>query len=291
VYQKQQLRADNIKDLAIPFTFAPPMTPTVSVLLPVYNGGRYLQGAVQSILNQSFSDFELIVVDDGSTDNTLSILKSFDDPRLIVLNHERNSGIVATLATGLVRCRGKYIARMDSDDIALPHRLQEQVAFFEAHPDVGVVDTVQTVIDEQGVPVGRTNSPVIEAADIIRTLPKRNCLGHPSVMVKGDLLRAYGYRNVAYEDYDLWLRLTASDIRIVKLRMPLLLFREHTTSITGKDEIGVRQFLKIIQTKRFYLSHLTFTEAIKPFNLAVRFWLMRDIATHTFKKIKSMMSR
>ena len=264
------------------------MTPAVSVLLPVYNGGRYLRSAVQSILAQSFTDFEIIAVDDGSSDDSLSILKSFSDPRLIVVQHECNSGIVATLATGLARCTGKYIARMDADDVALSERFEQQVAYFEGHPEVGVVDTVQTVIDEQDRPIGKSNSPVVESADILSTLPKRNCLGHPSVMVRGNVLRKYGYRNVAYEDYDLWLRLAADGMPIVKLKTPLLLFREHAASITGKDAIGIRHFLKIIHTKRFYLSHLTFTEALKPFNLAVRVWLLRDIATHAFKRLKSI---
>jgi GT2 family glycosyltransferase len=254
--------------------------------MPVYNAGRYLRKAVDSILAQSFADFEIIAVDDGSSDDSLKILEAYTDHRLIVLKHAENKGIVQTLNTGLARCSGRYIARMDADDIALPERFAQQAAYFDAHPDVGVVDTVQACMDESDQRTGRTNSPVIEAKDIYQTLPKTNCLGHPSVMVRGDLLRTYGYRKVAYEDYDLWLRMAADGIGIVKLKTPLLLFREHSGSITGADHAGARHFQKVIHTKLFYLSGLTFTESMKPFNLRVRAWLLRDIAIHSFKKLK-----
>jgi len=260
--------------------------PVISVLLPVYNGSRYLRKAVDSILAQSFGDFELIAVDDGSSDDSLRILETYTDPRLIILKHSENKGIVQTLNTGLSRCTGRYIARMDADDIALPERFSQQATYFDTYPDTGVVDTVQACIDESDHPTGRSNSSVIDAKDIYRTLPKTNCLGHPSVMVRGDLLRTYGYRHVAYEDYDLWLRMAADGISIVKLKTPLLLFREHSSSITGADHAGARHFQKVVHTKLFYLSGLTFTENMKPFNLRVRAWLLRDIAIHAFKKLK-----
>ena len=260
--------------------------PAISVLLPVYNGSRFLQKAVDSILAQSFEDFELIAVDDGSTDNSVSILEAYNDPRIVLLKHPVNRGIVQTLNTGLARCTGKYIARMDADDIALPERFSRQVAHFEKYPDTGVVDTVQDCIDESDMRTGKVNSNVVDAEDIYATLPKSNCLGHPSVMVRGDLLRAYGYRNVAYEDYDLWLRIASAGIKIVKLKSRLLLFREHSSSITGTDHAGMRHFQKVIQTKLFYLSGLTFTDNARPFNLKVRIWLLRDLSIQAFKKLK-----
>lgn len=261
--------------------------PAISVLLPVYNGGRFLRQAIDSILAQEFSDFELIAVDDGSSDNSLEILRSYTDPRLTIVRHPQNMGIVQTLRTGLAQCSGTYIARMDADDIAMPDRFRKQVSYLEQHPDAGVVDTVQAIMDESGRLTGRTNSPVTSAADIYRSLPKMNCLGHPSVMVRGSVLRAFGYRDVAYEDYDLWLRIAAAGIRIVKLDEPLLHFREHGSSITGTDHAGARHFQKIIHTKLFYLAQLTFTDRMKPFNLRVGFWLLRDMAIHTYKNLKA----
>ena len=111
--------------------------PDVSVLLPVYNGERYLAGALRSILLQTFPRYELIVVDDGSTDDTGGILKSHSDSRIRVVRHARNLGLVAALNTGLAASRGRFIARMDVDDISLPMRLERQVAFLSRNSHVG----------------------------------------------------------------------------------------------------------------------------------------------------------
>lgn len=263
------------------------MNALVSILLPVYNGAQFLRIAIDSILKQTYLDFELIIIDDGSTDDTVAIIQAIDDTRVKLFRNQVNLGIVATLCRGLQECTGVYIARMDADDIALPERIAEQVSFLEKNPHIDVVDSVQTVIDENGEKIGRTNSVVVEQSDILKYLPKLNCLGHPSVMVRAHVLKSFGYRNVPYEDYDLWLRLAAAKKGIYKLPTPLLLFREHSASITGTDSKMLRHFLKIIQTKRYYLSHLTFTETFIPFNLAVRFWLLRDISIHTSKRIRS----
>lgn len=260
--------------------------PTISVLMPVYNAAGYLRDAVESILGQDFKDFELVCVDDGSTDGSAKILASYTDPRLRVITQLHNQGIVKTLNNGLAECRGQYIARMDSDDIAMQERFSRQLEAFQENPEVAVVDCVQTLMDENGHPLGKTNSRVVKSADIYDTLPKTNCLGHPSVMVRGDLLRQYGYRNVAYEDYDLWLRMAADGLQIRKLEQPLLRFREHGKSITGVDHAGARHFQKVVETKVFYLSELTFTARFKGFNMRVAGWLLRDLAIHSYKRLK-----
>ena len=261
--------------------------PLVSVLLPVYNGSRYLQEAVDSILAQQFSDFELIAVDDGSTDSSLDILRGYSDPRLVIVPQPENRGIVHTMNEGLKRCQGKYIARMDADDIAVPERFAAQIAYLEAHPEVGVLDTVMAYIDEHSRPLGRNNSTIISRDAIYNALPRINCLGHSSIMMRSDVLRAYPYRQIPYEDYDLWLRLASDGIGIAKLDRALLLFRLHGGSIVGQDHAQQQHFLKIIQTKRFYLSMLSFADSVKPFNVRVRAWLLRDMTIHAFKKLKS----
>lgn len=260
--------------------------PQISVLMPVYNAASYLREAVESILGQDFKDFELICVNDGSTDDSGKILASYTDPRLRVITQLQNQGIVNTLNNGLAECRGEYIARMDSDDIAMHERFSKQLEAFQSDPNIAVVDTVQTLMDENGHPLGKTNSRVVKAKDIYNTLPKSNCLGHPSVMVRGDLLRQYGYRKVAYEDYDLWLRMAADGLKILKLEQALLRFREHGKSITGVDHAGARHFQKVVQTKVFYLSGLTFTARFKGFNMRVAAWLLRDLAIHSYKRLK-----
>ncbi|MGB1216791.1 MAG: glycosyltransferase family 2 protein, partial [Saprospiraceae bacterium] len=115
--------------------------PIVSVIMPVYNGGTYLHTAIQSILHQKFSDFEFIIINDGSSDNSLEIIESFEDKRIKCISFEQNQGIVAALNKGVESSKGKYIARMDADDISHPERLGKQVDFLEKRTEIGIVGT------------------------------------------------------------------------------------------------------------------------------------------------------
>ena len=115
--------------------------PMVSVVMPVYNGSKYLKEAIDSILNQTFTNFELIIINDGSTDNSEDIIFSYQDRRIYYLKNEHNKGICITLNRGLDNARGKYIARMDCDDISMPQRLAKQVNYLERHRDVGALGT------------------------------------------------------------------------------------------------------------------------------------------------------
>ena len=124
--------------------------PRVSVILPAYNAEAYLKEAIDSILNQTFPDFQLIVINDCSTDGTEEIIRQYADPRLVPVKNEKNLGIAATLNRGLSLAQGDYIARMDADDISLPHRLERQVAYLDAHPDIAVLGTNVETFDENG---------------------------------------------------------------------------------------------------------------------------------------------
>ena len=112
--------------------------PGVSVVMPAYNAAKYIKEAIDSILAQTYRDFEFIIVNDGSTDNTKEIILSYSDPRIVYIENEQNSGICVTLNKGLDAAKGRYIVRMDSDDIALPQRLEVQVRYMDANPVVGV---------------------------------------------------------------------------------------------------------------------------------------------------------
>src|SRR3990167_9325600 len=114
------------------------MNPLVTVLMPVYNGKKYLKEAIESVLNQTFRDFEFLIIDDGSTDKSAEIIKSFNDARIRLERNVTNLGLIKTLNNGLTLSRGKYIARMDCDDISLPKRLSVQVNFMEKHPEIGI---------------------------------------------------------------------------------------------------------------------------------------------------------
>lgn len=212
--------------------------PLVSVILPVYNGERFLREAIDSIMIQTFTDFELIVIDDGSTDTTPDILKEYAarDLRILVKYQPRNTGIVAALNSGCQTASGKYIARMDADDICLPERLTRQISFLNSHPDVGVVGTNIQLIDASGNRQGVVLFPETHA-QICWSLCFYNPIVHPSTMMRRDVLfQAGGYR-MGYpngEDYDLWRRVS-KQARLANLPSVLLLLRKHASNLTVKD--------------------------------------------------------
>ncbi len=117
------------------------MNPKVTVLMPVYNAEKYLKTAIESILKQTFSDFELLIINDGSTDGSEEIIRSFNDKRIRLFNNEQNLGIIKTLNKGLNLAKGEYIIRMDADDISLPDRLELQVKYMEENPGIGISGT------------------------------------------------------------------------------------------------------------------------------------------------------
>ncbi len=209
--------------------------PSISVLLPVKNGGAYLAPAVSSILSQTFHDFELLVIDDGSTDGTLDTLATLgkSDARLRVLTSP-GAGLVDALNHGIAASGAPLIARMDADDIALPQRLQRQYEFLKLNPEVDVIGAQVRFIDEQGAPTGKTTElPQCHEA-VHKTLLKYCCLRHPTVVMRRAAVeRVGGYRGYlpAAEDLDLWLRL-AEHGKLANLPDALLLYRLHAGQIS-----------------------------------------------------------
>jgi glycosyltransferase involved in cell wall biosynthesis len=181
--------------------------PAVSVLMTVYNGEKHLAEAVESILGQSFRDFELVVVDDGSTDRTAEILRSYDDPRMRVVSPGR-LGRAGALNRALEESSASLVALMDADDISLGHRLARQVELVESSPDVAVCSTWFDVIDEEGQAVFTMVFPTRDA-DLRRRFLRGNPIGAPAALVRRDVFdRVGGFREefVPSEDHDLWRR-------------------------------------------------------------------------------------
>lgn len=215
-------------------------TPRVTVLLPVYNGAATLDKAVQSILCQTFSDFELLVVDDGSTDETPARLAAHSDERLRVVRTE-NRGVGAALKLGVEEARGKYIARMDADDISAPNRLEREVAALDEHPQVGLVHARVHFMDRDGSPLGERREEVrLADPGDNPTLHRwrllwRNVVTHSTVMMRASVLAEHqlNYRaGVICEDYDLWSRLVfVTDF--LHLPEPLLWYRVHPGSVSA----------------------------------------------------------
>jgi glycosyltransferase involved in cell wall biosynthesis len=203
------------------------MTPKVSVVMPVRNGGRFLGEAVDSILGQTLTALELIVIDDGSDDGTASVLAGIGDARVRVLRQER-LGLVTALNRGLVAARAPYVARMDADDVAMPDRLVRQVAVLEAEPAIAAVGSACRVIGSDGGP-RRTMRPPLTSDGIHAALSERNCMIHPSVTMRRAAVLDCGSYRMAFaraEDFDLWLRLRERH-RLVNLPDALLDYREH----------------------------------------------------------------
>jgi glycosyltransferase involved in cell wall biosynthesis len=208
---------------------------SVTVLLPVYNGAATLEQALRSILLQSHSDLELLVIDDASTDDSATVIQRLarQDPRVVPVLHDHNAGLANTLNEGLERARHELVARMDQDDEALPDRLETQVAFLEARPRVAVVGSWVYHMGSERRYDRLVRLPV-EHHDIAAHLSRENCMYHPTVMVRRSVvLDAGGYRGgfKNAEDYDLWLRL-ARRTELANVAKPLLRYRFSVDGMT-----------------------------------------------------------
>jgi Glycosyl transferase family 2 len=211
-------------------------TPIISVVMSVFNGERFLAEAVESILDQDFQDFEFIIIDDGSTDRSASILASHQDrdARMRVF-HEEHAGLVHSLNRGCELARGKYIARMDADDIASKNRLALQVDFMEAHQGIGVVGGSVEWINAAGESLYISTNPAEDSEIKADLLLRRRCaFWHPTVVLRREVFaRAGGYRCavIGAEDYDFWLRI-AEDFQLANLETVLLKYRIHSSQVS-----------------------------------------------------------
>lgn len=203
--------------------------PKVSVLMPVYNAEKFLSEAIESILSQSFKDFEFLIINDGSTDHSEDIIFSYQDPRIRYIKNEINQGIVFSRNKGLQLALGEYIASMDADDICLPERLEKQVAYMDAHKNIAICGTSFIFSD------GKKRRVQSESKTLITTLSLGNCYGASTVMIRKDVLSRHslGY-NPEYsfgEDYELWLKI-ARHADLGGIPQILVQYRVHTVSIT-----------------------------------------------------------
>ena len=234
--------------------------PKLSVLMPVHNGERHLRQTVASILAQTWADFEFIIVDDGSTDSTFDLLANFaeQDSRIQLLRNETNLGIVGSMNKLFRLARGTYVNRHDSDDISMPERYGQQVAYLDANPQVGMVTSQVEIIDAQGAPLdldmysGPTDNETIQQELLLRCP-----ICQTSVMFRRALLDVTGLYDAMLEpaeDYDLWLRM-AEITQITRLPGPLCQYRYHTESIThrrsGTQFRHTAEALENTATRRF----------------------------------------
>ena len=210
-------------------------SPKVTVLMSVYNSEKYLAEAIESILNQTFGDFEFLIINDGSKDSSLKIIKSFKDPRIRLLSRE-NRGLTASLNQGIALAKGEYIARQDADDVSVKDRLEKEVKFLDEHPKIALVGSNYTIMDEKGKHLVTTNV-FTRPKDLKLAQVTCNQYGHGSVMMRTEIVRkCKGYdKRVGYvEDYDLWTRISRI-ADIANFEEPLFLYRRNDEGVTRQN--------------------------------------------------------
>ncbi len=248
--------------------------PKVSVLMPVYNAAAYLREAMDSILSQTFTDFEFLIINDGSTDASEEIIKSYGDTRIFYTKNAGNLGLVATLNLGINLSQGEYIARMDADDISLSERFARQVNFMHAHPEVGACGTTFQFF-------GDSDHIVFHPSDYkqcFTLLSVNSSLGHPTTMIRKEILTRYDIR---YEkeyhyaaDYAFWIRISRVSC-ISSLPDTLLLYRWHSANMSKTDPSRVMAQIKA----RILWHELVLGGSISEFQKAYLAWNFRDRAT------------
>ncbi|WP_289020808.1 glycosyltransferase [Desulfobacter postgatei] len=210
------------------------IAPLISVIMGVYNGEKYVSRAVESILNQTYKNFEFIIINDGSTDNTKKILESYSDQR-IRLFHQENIGLTKTLNKGLEKARGEFIARQDADDISHRSRLERQVRYLERRPDINLAGTHINFIDKNGKRFSTWRPPETHS-DILNALTRYNCFCHGSVIFRKSCLEKTGPYNEFFlytQDYDLWCRI-AECFKVTNIPEVLYDFRKEAGTISRK---------------------------------------------------------
>ncbi|MBN2570453.1 MAG: glycosyltransferase family 2 protein [Deltaproteobacteria bacterium] len=258
--------------------------PKVSIIMCIYNGGKYVREAVDSILNQTFTDFEFIIINDGSKDKTKEILESYADAR-IKIHHQENIGLTKSLNRALSFTRGKYIARQDADDVSMPLRIEEQVKCLDSNRDVVLVGTGFVKIDESGAEKLVCMLP--ENDTMIRwKLLFDNCFCHTSVMVRASTI----YNNKLFydekikkaQDYDLWSRLLCHG-KGYNIQKPFVKYRIHNAQISCAQATEQKHYAMIISQKNIVRLGLQVSAEAIPMLLAWETHCVHDMDDNIFK--------
>jgi hypothetical protein len=224
--------------------------PKTSIIMPVYNGGKYLAQAVESILNQTFKEFEFLIINDGSTDGTATILGNYPDPRIKVIDNGKNIGLTKSLNKGLEVSRGEYIARQDADDISDPYRIEKQVHLFEEDRSLGLVGSFFKIMDEHGRTLRTVTVPTEEEA-IRQSILNSNPFCHGAAVFRREAIeRLGGYREFFKyaQDYDLWLRISEK-YRVRNMGEVLYGWRKSEDSISDKKRVEQSQYAMVAITQ------------------------------------------
>jgi glycosyltransferase involved in cell wall biosynthesis len=205
--------------------------------MPVYNGGDYLKSAIKSILDQTYRDFEFLIINDCSTDNSLDTIRSFNDPRILVHTNEVNMGQTKSLNVGLRLARGKYVVINDADDLSLPQRIEKQLDFIQKHPEYPVVGTSCFIIDRFGK-IKRIFRRPTDSREILLQILSDTPLTHGSVIMEKDVILSQGGYNEDFricQDYELWSSLIRRGYRVANIPDMMVMIRTYADSISFKE--------------------------------------------------------
>jgi len=251
--------------------------PLVSIIMSVYNGEAFLQQAIDSILHQTYQHIQFIIVDDCSNEATRNILTSIKDVRVEIIYNIANLGLTKNLNAALNYCKGKYIARMDADDISLPDRIEKQVAFLEHYNHLAGTAGWIELIDEKGNATGVWDDDRLynSEKELEAILPQKNVIAHPTVMLRTDIIQRFRYNEDQKhsQDWDLWWRLFACGLVIRKIKEVVLQYRVHSSSVTSTQK-KKSVFKKMNETYYNYILHVLYSDYGDPewnaFRKAVR---------------------
>ncbi|EMG0007840.1 glycosyltransferase, partial [Acinetobacter baumannii] len=264
----------------------------VSVVLPAYNAELYLKEAIDSVLSQTFTDFELIILNDGSIDRTEEIILSYNDSRIVYVKNEKNLGLIGTLNKGINLAKGKYIARMDADDICLPERFKKQVDFLEKNNEIDLIGTNAIKINNNGDRIGVINMPASDH-DIKMMLFIQSPFIHPSIMGRTTVFRSFEYEKEFYrvEDYMLWIRMSQNS-KFHNINEFLLKYRyldNSESKLLNKNYSKKRDALINIYRILFLNNNISFSEdELKTYSSSMVRYCAKDI---DFKKLSKIYFR
>lgn len=245
--------------------------PTVSVIIPSYNHEKFIEECIQSVLNQSFQDFEIIITDDASTDLTIKVLEQFDDPRIKLFRHLSNQGASVATNNCIAHASGKYIAMLSSDDAWHPEKLAIQVEYLEQNPEIGAVFGKAEWIDETGQPLTHHTFPHVEIFEVSNRgrfewlrhfFYKGNCLCHPCSLIRRECYQTIGVLNPVFAnlpDFDLWIRLCLN-YEIAILDRKLIRFRRMTNESNASGDTNSSRIRNRFEYRQILNHYLQITD-------------------------------
>jgi len=253
--------------------------PLISVIMAVFNGEKYLHQAIKSVLEQTVADFEFVIINDTSTDNSINIIKSFNDSRIKLINNGSNIGLTKSLNKGIHFAKGRYIARQDADDISLPERFSLQITYFTKHPEAVLVSGEMETIDEHGKVISQSNlasSPIITRWYL---LFYNRIGGHSQVMFRRNIVEKIGGYNENFrytQDYELWLRLVQHHDLII-LPEKLIQYRHNHPDSLSATKAEEQTHLALIASQVFQRNEIHLSFPLPEIDNMRRFWTEEHI--------------